>query len=60
MAKNTLHLPTRGLPEHAVPPVPENTARALTPAEDQARRTLMRIKIAEEQAKAELAAKAKQ
>lgn len=57
MRKKTLTLPKR--PEHAVRAAPENTARALTPAEDQARRTIMAIAMAEAAAKAELASRAK-
>lgn len=58
--RDTLHLSKRGaIPEHAVRAAPENTARALTPAEDQARRTLAAIAEAEAQAKAELEARAK-
>jgi len=61
MGKNTLTLPKHSTaPEHAVRAAPENTARALTPAEDQARRTLLAIRAAEETAKAELAARQKQ
>ena len=60
MAKNTLHLPKRpAVPEHAVRTAPENTARALTPAEAEARRRLQAIAAAEAAAKAELDARHK-
>lgn len=58
--RDTLHLSKRAaIPEHAVRTAPENTARALTPAEAQARRIMLAIAKAEATAKAELAARAK-
>jgi hypothetical protein len=48
------------VPEHTVRTAPENAARALTVAEADARRRLAAIRIAEETAKAELAARQKQ
>jgi len=74
MGKNTLHLrgdkaareefyasSLKGahIPEHAVRAAPENAARALTPAEQEARRHLRAIAQAEDTAQAELAARAK-
>ncbi len=55
MAKKTLHLKRKQpvVPEHAVRTVPENTARALTPAEAYARQTLQAIAAAEAQAEKE-------
>lgn len=53
MTNTTLHLPKQ--PERAVPRQPENTARALTPAEAEARRRLAAIAEAEAKAKDELA-----
>ncbi len=56
-----LRLPGRAaVPEHAVRAAPENTARALTPAEAEARRRLGAIACAEASAKAELDARQKQ
>lgn len=50
MAKNNRKIEH---PEHAVRAAPENTARALTPAEAQARNSRMAIAFAEANAKSE-------
>ncbi len=55
--RDTLHMTKRTAPEHAVRSAPENAARTLTPAEEQARRTVATIAIAEAAAKAELEAR---
>ena len=58
MSNGTLHMPKPpAVPEHAVRTAPENTARALTPAEADARRRLLAIAVAEAAAKAELDAR---
>lgn len=60
MAKGNMQTGARGrVPEHAVVAAPENTARALTLAEAEARRRLQAIRTAEQAAQAELEARRK-